>query len=139
MNNAWAKETHLGFLHLMVYWVTYVVLDFCLACGFPLYSPLSKHLLNPFNTAMPNAGIMERKDRITSDVSQSISVAMIRRKKVLCVCDQAGCHVVVQLFFDPVDCSPPGSSVHRFSQARIQEWVAISFSKGAMTYGLRTE
>ena len=82
---------------------------------------------------------MERKDEITSDVSQSMSVAMIRRKKVLCVCDQAGCHVVVQLFFDPVDCSPPGSSVHRFSQARIQEWVAISFSTGAMTYGLRTE
>ena len=29
---------------------------------------------------------------------------------------------------DPVDCSPPGSSVHRILQARILEWVAISFS-----------
>ena len=29
-----------------------------------------------------------------------------------------------------VDCSPPGSSVHRISQARILEWVAIPFSKG---------
>ena len=28
----------------------------------------------------------------------------------------------------PMDCSPPGSSVHRISQARILEWVAISFS-----------
>ena len=28
----------------------------------------------------------------------------------------------------PVDCSPPGSSVHVISQARILEWVAISFS-----------
>ena len=28
---------------------------------------------------------------------------------------------------DPMDCSPPGSSVHRISQARILEWVAISF------------
>ena len=27
-------------------------------------------------------------------------------------------------------CSPSGSSVHGISQARIQEWVAISFSKG---------
>ena len=27
---------------------------------------------------------------------------------------------------DPVDCSPPGSSVHGISQARILEWVAIS-------------
>ena len=28
-----------------------------------------------------------------------------------------------------MDCSPPGSSVHEISQARILEWVAISFSK----------
>ena len=27
---------------------------------------------------------------------------------------------------DPVDCSPPGSSVHGILQARILEWVAIS-------------
>ena len=30
-----------------------------------------------------------------------------------------------------MDCSPPGSSVHGISQARILEWVAISFSKGS--------
>ena len=30
---------------------------------------------------------------------------------------------------DPVDCSLPGSSVHRILQARILEWVAISFSR----------
>ena len=29
----------------------------------------------------------------------------------------------------PVDCSPPSSSVHGILQARILEWVAISFSK----------
>ena len=29
---------------------------------------------------------------------------------------------------DPVDCSLPGSSVHGILQARIVEWVAISFS-----------
>ena len=34
----------------------------------------------------------------------------------------------VQLFCDPMDCSPPGSSVHVISQARILEWVGISFS-----------
>ena len=32
---------------------------------------------------------------------------------------------------DPMDCSPPGSSVHGISQARILEWVVISFSKGS--------
>ena len=29
-----------------------------------------------------------------------------------------------------MDCSTPGSSVHGISQARILEWVAISFSRG---------
>ena len=32
---------------------------------------------------------------------------------------------------DPTDCSPPGSSVHGVSQARILEWVAIPFSRGS--------
>ena len=30
-------------------------------------------------------------------------------------------------FCDPMECSMPGSSVHGISQARILEWVAISF------------
>ena len=36
---------------------------------------------------------------------------------------------------DPVDCSPPGSSVHRILQARILEWVAIPFSRGSSRTG----
>ena len=31
---------------------------------------------------------------------------------------------------NPVDCSPPSSSVHGIFQARILEWVVISFSRG---------
>ena len=31
----------------------------------------------------------------------------------------------------PMDCSPPGSSVHGILQARILEWVAIPFSRGS--------
>ena len=31
---------------------------------------------------------------------------------------------------NPMDCSPPGSSVHGILQARKLEWVAISFSRG---------
>ena len=34
--------------------------------------------------------------------------------------------------YSPMDCSPPGSSVHGISQARILEWVAISFSRGSL-------
>ena len=29
---------------------------------------------------------------------------------------------------DPMDCSPPGSSVHGILQARVLEWGAIAFS-----------
>ena len=32
---------------------------------------------------------------------------------------------------DPMDCSPSGSSVHGILQARILEWVAISYSRGS--------
>ena len=32
---------------------------------------------------------------------------------------------------DPMDCSLPGSSVHGILQARILEWVAISFARGS--------
>ena len=35
---------------------------------------------------------------------------------------------------DPMDCIPPGSSIHGIFQARILEWVAISFSKSIFSY-----
>ena len=34
---------------------------------------------------------------------------------------------------DPVDCSPPGSSVHGILQARVLEWVAIFPSPGDLS------
>ena len=36
---------------------------------------------------------------------------------------------IVSSSCDPMDCSLLGSSVHGISQARILEWVAISFSR----------
>ena len=38
-------------------------------------------------------------------------------------------YLIVSDSCDPVDCSLPGSSVHGISEARILEWVAISFSR----------
>ena len=32
---------------------------------------------------------------------------------------------------DPLDCSPPGSSVRGILQARILEWIAIPFTRGS--------
>ena len=37
----------------------------------------------------------------------------------------------VRLFATPMDCSLPGSSVHGIFQARVLDWVAISFSRGS--------
>ena len=42
----------------------------------------------------------------------------------------------VQLFATPWDCSLPGSSVHGIFQARVLEWVAISFSRGSSNPGI---
>jgi len=40
---------------------------------------------------------------------------------------------------DPMDCSPLGSSVYGILQARILEWVAISFSRGSSLARDRTQ
>ena len=40
---------------------------------------------------------------------------------------------------DAMDCSLPGSSVHGILQARILEWVAISFSKRSSQPGIKLE
>ena len=42
--------------------------------------------------------------------------------------------IVVQSWLtlcNPMDCSPPGSSIHGILQARVLEWVAIPFSRGS--------
>ena len=48
----------------------------------------------------------------------------------MCVCVRARTRVLscIQLCY-PMDCSPPGSSVHGIFQARILEWLAISYSR----------
>ena len=52
---------------------------------------------------------------------------------VLRICNR-GCVLSLQLcptLCDPMNCSPPDSSVYGISQARILEWFAISFSRGS--------
>ena len=40
---------------------------------------------------------------------------------------------------NPVDCSPPGSSIHGILQARVLEWDAIAFSRGSSRPRDRTQ
>ena len=48
---------------------------------------------------------------------------------VLCICVKVLVVKSCPTLCNPLDYSPPGSSVHGLLQARILEWVAISFSK----------
>ena len=66
-------------------------------------------------------------------ISNYSSITVVWKKEggfvVLCVCAK-----LLQLcptLCDPVDCSPPGSSVHGILQARILEWVAVPSSRGS--------
>ena len=50
--------------------------------------------------------------------------------------------LVVQLcpiLYNPMDCSPPGSSIHGILQARILKWVAMLSSKGSSQPWDRTQ
>ena len=68
----------------------------------------------------------------------SINSRWCRKQSTLlrpsCMLGQVKVKVVVAqscpILCDPMDCSPPGSSVCGILQARILEWVAISFSRG---------
>ena len=43
-------------------------------------------------------------------------------------------YVIYRTLCDPMDHSLPGSSVHGIFQARVLEWVAISFSNNKLSY-----
>ena len=74
--------------------------------------------------------------------SMLLNTLNLAKIKVPLKCDYivSGCFPVPQLacahaqshptVCEPMDYSPPGSSVHGILQARILEWVAVSFSKG---------
>ena len=57
-----------------------------------------------------------------------ISKALLLWDLSECCCSVAS---VVSNSLRPMDCSPPGSSVHGILQARILEWVAVPFSIGS--------
>ena len=48
----------------------------------------------------------------------------------VCVCVCVCILNLVWLFSDPMNCKPPGSSVHGIFLAKILEWVAIFYSRG---------
>ena len=57
---------------------------------------------------------------------QSLEWCLAQDCAVLCLVAQ-----LCLTLCDPMDCSPPGSSVHEIFLARILEWVAISYFRGS--------
>ena len=98
------------------------------------FSRSSEHLWDVATAAslLPGGKEPERRSdlsRVTQEGSPERVLAAVlpRCPEWLCCC----C-LVAQLCLtlcDPRDCSPPGSSVHGIVQARILEWVTISFSR----------
>ena len=74
-------------------------------------------------------------------VGWDLKLYLCSKKISMCAC-VCVCVLVTQKcpnFCDPMDCSPPGSSVHGILQARILEWVAISFSRKKLTMHIYLE
>ena len=61
----------------------------------------------------------------SSDISEKSYSYMVIFRVAVCACAHAHVHVLVTPLYptlcDPVDCSPPGSSVHGILQGRILE------------------
>ena len=57
-------------------------------------------------------------------LKEALSLLFLKKVKVLVI---QSCPTLC----DPMECSPPGSSVHGILQRRILEWVAILFSRGS--------
>ena len=72
------------------------------------------------NTPSDSGGPESRAERRTAPI-----LAALWPSAALC----SAAHSCLTLS-DPVDCSPPGSSVHGILQARVLEWVSMPSSRG---------
>ena len=63
-------------------------------------------------------------------MSSTLSINRSTDFPFLCALVAQSCSTLCNL----TDCSPPGSSAHGILQARILEWVAISFSNSAILF-----
>ena len=71
-------------------------------------------------TSQPCISLSKINHQILSLLSQLIDLAITH-----------GYVSHVQLCAAPLNCSPPGSSVHEILQARVLEWVVMPSSKGS--------
>ena len=92
---------------------------------------------DPMDCSLPGSsahGIFQARVLESGAIAFSVSKSMHMLNIKVNIWELWGFHVIVYLlshvwlFCDPLDCSPLGFSVPEISQARLLEWVAISFS-----------
>ena len=94
---------------------------------FPIKRPLfSNHLL----WARASVGYSDLYQLAPEYVEEVDSLVKGKAFDIL-MCIHAKSLQLYPTLCNPMDCSPPGSSVHGILQARILEWVAIPFSRGS--------
>ena len=76
----------------------------------------------PYDPAIPLLGIYTEETRIERDTCSPVFISSVQFSSVTQSCPT---------LCNPMDCNPPGSSVHGILQARILEWIAMSFSRGS--------
>ena len=64
------------------------------------------------------------------------NIWLLMKNKMLIVCAHVKSPQLCSTLCDPMDCSPPGSSVHGILQARILEWVTMP-SSGSSDPGIK--
>ena len=94
-----------------------------------IYNVPESNALQQFKLVIKNLDVNSEMNEIALNFSLRDIKAERLRITALLLCQSLSC--VVPPLCDPVDCSPPGSSVRGISQARILAWVAISFSRGS--------
>ena len=90
----------------------------------------------PFSRNLPNPGGEPRSPALQADSLVSEPPEKLKKKlwyiyimQLFCCC-----FLVTQLYptlCDRMNCRPPGFPIHGIFQARILEWVALSFSRGS--------
>ena len=84
---------------------------------------------------LPNSGIKPRSPTFQADSLPAEPSGTHAEDKVKYASTWGCAHLCLNIC-NPVDCKLPGSSVHGMFQARILEWVAISFSRGSSNPGI---
>ena len=124
--------------HLLYRWIKHK--EWKWVCRYEIFHPISSEptfLFNLFKIWSKDFWLQKGRQAIRYGLDQGCYICLIFS---MCICGQwwficsHSCCLVAKsclTLCKPMDCSLPGSSVYGIFQARMLEWVAISFSTGS--------